>query len=222
MLFFTRFYFPNLSTSDLEQAFDKFIKSKDVLSWEPDNYQTLLNLKKHASRITISLSELKAIHEIEEIDTLYSLIGKAINQALSYPDFNPAAWANQLQNHYSLMLHKIEEDNNEKKFFSGFNMFTNAITATAGALGIVLFGAAIGTGPLGMALLAACMTLASTLVFVIAAYSLYVDGRYLADKQLTEVKDGIDFLCKYPNVEPVQNEYHDDPTCSSSQHAMQK
>ncbi|STY31109.1 Uncharacterised protein [Legionella wadsworthii] len=206
MLFFTRIYFPRFSDTQLEKFFDDKLKSQEVREWETEKYLALLRLKAHTTRITTSLSELKAIADIKEIDELYGQIAGVIYQTVNDSSFNPNVSYRSLNNQLEFLKQKLQQEKTLQNFFCGLNIFTNSMLASVGALGIVLFGAAVCTGPLGMALLGVGMTILSALALAVAAYSIYVDARYIGDEQLKEVKKGIDFLSRYPDSEALFDE----------------
>lgn len=207
MLFFTRIYLPRCSDTQLEKLFDDKLKSQEIRDWETERYIALLRLKAHTTRITSSLSELKAITGIKEVEELYGQITGVVYQTINNPSFNPSDYYRNLNNQLEFLKQKIQQEKTLQSVFCGLNIFTNSILASVGALGIVLFGAAACTGPLGMALLGVGMTILSAIVLAVAAYSIYVDARYIGNEQLKEVKKGIEFLSQYPNSEDQFEEF---------------
>ncbi|WP_131762200.1 hypothetical protein [Legionella jamestowniensis] len=164
----------------------------DVLNGESSNYQALLKLRKHISNMSASFRQLKGISHVEAIDILEKQVNQAIIAALNNESTQP--YKQYLNNSFSLLKVQFEEDKTFNKVFSGFNIFTNSILTAASAFGVILFGAAVTTGPLGLALLGLGMAVLSALLLTVAVYSIYVDGRYLHDFQLQEIKEGIEFL----------------------------
>ncbi|QMT61542.1 hypothetical protein [Legionella sp. PC997] len=201
MIFYSKIYFPRFFPTTLEKAIQDKLDDTDTLNWELTRYKALLNLKKQASRMISSLEELKKVTEAQQIDSMDKLIQEVIKEAISNPSFDGSQHFNVLNNKFSLLKDEVEEHKNLEKCFSGCNVFANSIVTSAAALGVVLFGAAAVTGPLGIALLGIGMTLLSALVLSIATYSVYVDARFIGDKQLSEIDAGINFLTSYPNVE---------------------
>ncbi|KTC90129.1 hypothetical protein OQJ18_05390 [Fluoribacter dumoffii] len=194
---FTKLYFPSFFTAPYEKNISKKLSSSDTLGWDRDKFKALLRLKSHASKITSSLSELKGLMQPSQIDSFYQYLSFVMEKAISEKSFNPALYRNELNNRFLLLKDEVGESKKVDKFFSGCNIFTNSIVATTGVLGVALFGAAVFTGPLGMALLAVGMTILSALIATIAAYSIYVDARFLGDKQLREIEDGVTYLSNY-------------------------
>lgn len=207
MFIYSTIYLPRFFPTPLERTIQEKLSDREILNWEPTRYQALLNLKKHLLRMTASLAQLKAITEAKQIDSMYSLIEQAMQEAISNPHFSSVQCSNTLSNKFSQLKDEIEEYKKLQKCFSGCNLFSNSIVTSVGALGVVLFGASIATGPLSLALLGVGMTILSVLVFAAAAYSVYVDARFIGDKQLQELETGIKFLNNYPNVESVLDEH---------------
>ncbi|WP_454782191.1 hypothetical protein [Legionella sp. WA2022007384] len=176
------------------------------MNWGRAQYQALLNLKKHASQMISSLEQLKGVTEGQQINSMYSLIETALEEAISETHFDASKHFNLLNNQFSLLKDEIEEYKNLEKCFSGCNLLGNSIVTSVAALGVVLFGTAVATGPLGVALLGLGMAIVSALICSTAAYSVYVDARFIGDKQLKELETGIKFLNIYPNVEGVFEE----------------
>lgn len=195
MLFFTKIYFPRFSLADYEKRIQQKLLAVDVLNGESNNYQALLKLRKHASNMSASFRQLKGISHVEAIDILEDYVNQAIIAALNNESTQP--YKHFLNNSFSLLKDQFEEDKTFNKVFSGFNIFTNSILTAAAAFGVILFGAAVTTGPLGLALLGLGMAVLSALVLTVAVYSIYVDGRNLHDIQLQEIKEGIEFLSTY-------------------------
>lgn len=194
---FSTLYFPKFFKTSYEKNIDAKLSSVDTLRSDRRKFQALLELKKHASKIATSLVELKGVIKANQIDSFNEYFSGIIEKVISGKRFNPALYRNELNNRFSLLKDEVNEFKSFNKFFSGFNIFSNSIIATAGALGVVLFGAAVCTGPLGLALLAVGMAIVSALVLAIAAYSIYVDARFIGDKQLEEIEAGVKFLSNY-------------------------
>lgn len=202
-------YFPRFFQTPSEKAIRQKLIAKETLNWDTNKYQALLQLKKHISKMTASLHELKAVVENLDTTSLETLIADVLDKTLSDEHYNPASALKPLTNLFARLNSDLEEDKKASQCFGGINMLANSIIATAGGLGVVLFGLSVFTAPLGTALLGLGMMLVSTLVFAITAYSLYVDGRFMADKQLQEIKAGINFLCSYPDVDSLDAEFED-------------
>ncbi|WP_237759362.1 hypothetical protein [Legionella parisiensis] len=165
----------------------------------------------HVAKLTVSLSELKGATQSSRVDFFYQYLSLVMQNAISDRSFNPALYSNELNNRFLLLKDEVKEHKNINKFFSGCNIFSNSIIASAGALGLVLFGAAVCTGPFGMALVAVGMSILSALVLAIAAYSIYVDARFLGDKQLKEIEAGVKYLSNYyPEDARFTNELEED------------
>ena len=65
----------------------------------------------------------------------------------------------------------------------------------------MIFGAVMAlSSSIWIPCLAAVLVIMSAVVTALAAYNLYVDGRFLFDKQLNDIKAGIDFVTLYPNA----------------------
>ncbi len=198
-IMYSKLYFPRFFTAGSEKSINEKLSASDTLKWEKTKYQALLQLRKHGSRIITSLCELKAITSKKETDSLYGYVEFVMQKAISNPNFNSALYANELGNRFALLKAKIEEHKKLEQCCSGMNLFENSIITAVGALGVVFFGVAVSTGPLGMALLAVGMAIASALLTTIAAYSVYVDSRFIKGKQLNEIEVGINFISSYPN-----------------------
>lgn len=171
---------------------------------ERHKYIALLKLKAHASKIASSCHELRVLSDSLNISSLYRSIQNAMADAVSNPHFDPARHRNLIRNSLELVKSDLEQETG-RKLLSGLNLFTNSLLFLASASGIVIFGAAIATGPFGIALLGVAMTILSGLMLAITAYSLYVDGRNLFDVQLKEIEEGINFLDNYPALVQQSN-----------------
>ncbi|PWY56715.1 hypothetical protein DGG96_04725 [Legionella qingyii] len=204
---YSNIYLPRFFSTSLEIDIQRKLSDRETLNWDQTRYQALLNLKKHLSRMMTSLAQLKQITGAAQIESMCSLIELSMQKAISDPSFNSVQFSNALNNKFSQLKDEIEEYKKLQKCFSGCNLFANSIVASVGALGVVLFGAAAATGPLGIALLGLGMAILSALVFAAAAYSVYVDARFLGDKQLENLETGINFLNNYPNVSFLLDEH---------------
>lgn len=197
MIFFTRLQTPRFSSTDYEKLIERMLVDAAILEDSSHKYNALLKLKGHAAKMAASLHQLKGLSSSANIEPLEKCIQQAILNTIE----NRTISHNEIKNRFA---HLKEDLNNEegRKIISGLFMFTNGLLTTVSAVGIIIFGAAMTTGPVGIALLALTMTIASALVLMIAAYSLYVDGRNLFDKQIKEIESGITFLIEeYPELQ---------------------
>ncbi|KTC89250.1 MULTISPECIES: hypothetical protein [Legionella] len=189
MFFFTRLQTPRFSSTDYEKLIERMLVDAAILEGSSHKYNALLKLKGHVAKMAASLHQLKGLSSSATIEPLEKCIQQAIFNTID----NKKTDHNEIKNR---LAHLKEDLNSEegRKIISGLFMFTNGLLTTVSAVGIIIFGAAMTTGPVGMALLALTMAIVSALVLMIAAYSLYVDGRNLFDKQIKEIESGIDFL----------------------------
>ncbi|KTD36337.1 hypothetical protein Lnau_1321 [Legionella nautarum] len=206
MFFFTRLQIPRFSSTSYEALIEETLLTRGMIEGNNHKYKALLKLKRHAIDMAASFHQLSGVStNSSNIGPLQDLIQEAISATLSAKAVNPQEIRERLN------LLKVELSSEQgRKLVSALFMFTNFFLTTVAVLGVVFFSAAMLTSPLGIALVAACMTIVSTAVLLAATYSLYVDGRNLFDKQIKEIESGIDFLLdEYPVLVAQDPEAYD-------------
>ncbi|KTD24537.1 hypothetical protein [Legionella maceachernii] len=198
MFFFTRIHLPRFSSTDYEKLIQKKLLSDAMLEAENHKYNALLQLAEHAEKIANSIHQLQGIlSSRNSVNLLHNRLHAAIVDAVCNPQFNPLPHANPVKNSLAKIKAELSHETG-RKVWSGLFIFTNSIVVASSAFGVVLFGAAVGTGPLGIALLGLGLAILSALVLALAAYSIYVDSRNIADSPVKEIEKGIAFLESYP------------------------
>jgi hypothetical protein len=207
MFFFTRLQFPRFSSTNHEALIEKMLVSPEI---EGNNhkYKALLKLKRHAVNMANSFHQLTEISNSANIVILQALIEQAIQPTLSGQTVNP----HEIRECLNFLKEDLGNEESSRKLISALFIFTNSLLTAVAVFGVVIFGVAMATSSGGIALLAGCMAIISTLVLMVAAYSLYVDGRNLLDKQIKEIETGVDFLIdEYPELIAQASETSDYP-----------
>lgn len=195
MFFFTRLQLPRFSATNYEALIEKMLVTPEMIEGSNHKYKALLKLKRHAINIANSLHQLNEISNSTNIVLLQALIEQAIQYTLSGQTVNPQ----EIRVSLSFLKEELRNEEGSRKLISALFIFTNSLLTAVAVFGVVIFGVAMATSPGGIALLAACMAIVSTLILMVAAFSLYVDGRNLFDKQIKEIETGVDFLIdEYP------------------------
>ncbi len=201
MLFFTTFYTPDLASKRYEMLLEKKLKAPQTLNWDHDQYLKLLNLKTHASKAAASFSQLNCLFnesslvKDKALDQLEHKILKAVEAIIK--DEGIALPKDYFTNSFSLIKSSMTEVHDLRKLTSICNLVTNSICSAFGLASICIAGFMICTGPIGMTFLGIGLALLATGMVLMAAYSLYVDGRYLANKQVEEIDTFIETLFTY-------------------------
>lgn len=197
MFFFTRLHLPRFFSEDSEKMIQNILSSERALQGEPNKYQALLKLKKHNANIISSYVQLKAVTATtEKLDQLYVQLQGIIMSEATNSYFDPAPHMNLIKN----LREGVKEDLREetgRKVISGVFLITNSLLLAISSLAVIGCVGALATGPVGWALLGLAV---SAVLLAIAAYSVYVEGRNLFDKQLKEIDEGIQFLEDYPKL----------------------
>ncbi|KTD35973.1 hypothetical protein Lnau_0957 [Legionella nautarum] len=195
MFFFTRVHFPRFFSEDSEKLIKEMLSSEIALQGEPYKYQALLTLKRHNANLISSVYQLKGvISKTTNLDALYLQLQQLIMAELAGAHFDRTPYKNLITN----LRAAVEEDLREescRKITSGIFLATNSLLLAISALALIGSVGALATGPVGWALLGIAV---SAVLLAIAAYSVYVDGRTLFDKQLKEIDEAIQFLEVYP------------------------
>ncbi len=209
MFFFTTFYTPGIASKPYVTLLEKKLKEIQTLNWDHDLYLNLLNLKKHASQAAASFSQLKCLFKetvkSKELEDLEKKILEAVDALIKNHDISDQK--DYVKNSFSLIKNSMTEQKGVLKSTSICNLVTNTICSVTCIAGIWIGAFMICTGPVGMTCLGLGLAFLATALLLIAAYSLYVDGRYVADKQVEEIDSFIDNLFAY-NCEP-ENQFQD-------------
>jgi hypothetical protein len=160
-----------------------------------NQYLYLLELKRHATNIASSLFELKKITDLETIDALNDLISHALD--IETDPFALSNSINPLNDTFNRLKVELHETYISDKAFAVVHLLPSTILWALSALGFVLFGVAVASGPLGMSFLALGLALLSAIVCMCEAYNIYVDSRFLCNSQLQEIEEGLNFFSNY-------------------------
>lgn len=196
---YSKVYFPRFFHTQYEQEIERKLQSYPVLI--QSERKTLLKLKNQVSILANSLHELKEIHDSYALRNLESLISQTIDELLNNRSLSAHSIStideHLLQLKQQLKMNAPSSDN----VISYFNLTADIIFSLSSAAGILLFGAALFTGPLGFMFLGTLlMTSISIFTFGITTYSAYVETRFILDKQLDDVTRGINFLKQFPDL----------------------
>lgn len=191
---FTTFYLPNFFSKSYEEVIENKLRQRSTLGWDSNRYQILLNLKIEATNAAASFSQLKSLIPTKsiEIGTLEEKIEEAIGCAMQNKDISH--FKNEVTNSFALIKTGLQEDSAVDKSFSICNLITNSIVSVIATAGLGVSCFMISTGPIGMIALGVGLVFISTALVLLAAYSLYVDGRFLANKQVKEIDLFLDKL----------------------------
>lgn len=211
MFFFTRICIPKFSLTTYEQEIENQLLTKYHTFATQHQYKTLLELQQHIANIANSLHQLKVDPvSLRNIISLENEVAHSVsfllgdNFLMTYTKKCAKNLPNQKALHNSFM--QLENDikkDNVSKIMSGVFVVTNSIALLAGA-GTLILAASMATGTVGLAILALAIGLIGAALLMFAAYSLYVDGRYLFNKQLADIKTGVDFISNF--VEIMKND----------------
>ncbi|MBA2711048.1 MAG: hypothetical protein H0U57_10715 [Tatlockia sp.] len=176
------------------------MKDQETLNWDKNNYLNLLNLKIHASKAAASFSQLnclfkRSLVKKDDLDKLEKNILEAVRAILRNEDISDRK--DYISNSFALIKSAMMEENVLDKSASICNLITKSIYSALFLASVCIAAMMICTGPIGISLLGIGSALISTCLLLLAAYSLYVDGRYLAGKQVEEIDTFIDKLFSY-------------------------
>jgi len=208
MFFITRIHYPRISPTSYENAINVKLRDAAIMQLESHKYDALLRLREQATNMASSLHQLRGTSSCQSIAILNEALSQAISAAVAANDtrpFQPSLYMGEIKSALSLVKNYLK-DETSRKFSAGVFLFANSILACSGIAGIAIFSMAASTGPVGIALLGLVMAILSTFVLMIAAYSMYVDGRTLFDSQIKEIEGGIKFLNDYPALLQKQPE----------------
>lgn len=202
MFFITTLYFPDFKSKPYLTLIEQKLKEGKTLNWNHAQYLRLLDLKKHASQAAASFSQLNALFENNEFPEFEQNILKAVKAAIENKDISP--FENNIRNSFARIKDSLSDRKEIRGCSSVCNLVTNSITTTVGLAAICVAAIAISTCGIGAIFMGMVIALLATAITLLAAYSLYVDGRYLANKQVEEIDSFIDNLFSYNRMEPRQ------------------
>lgn len=207
MFFFTTFYTPGITTKPYITLLEKKLKETQTLNWDNVQYLNLLNLKMHASKAAASFSQLKCILNespsinSKELEALEKKIHEAVEAVINNQDVSDLK--DYVTNSFSLIKNSMTENSGIPISTSICNLVTNSIYSAICIAGIFIAAVMMCTGPAGMIFLGLGLALLASVILLLAAYTLYVDGRFVANKQVEEIDSFIDNLFRY-NCEPEE------------------
>jgi hypothetical protein len=202
MFFFaTRFHHSRSVSTVYEKRIADLLEKKFIHCLTPEKYRCRLALQEHASKVATAIHQLSGLSRCTAINTLSSQFASAMQDCLGTKPAFVRTFA--LENSFALLESQLKAEKCDKISASIF-LLSNAIVFCVGVAGIMLFGAGmVLSSPIEISLLAAAMVIMSAVVTALAAYSLYVDGRFLFDRQLNDIKTGINFLSNHFNTDSV-------------------
>jgi hypothetical protein len=190
-----RLYFPTFFVSPQEKDINSKLRLPATLAWNINDYRQLWKLKKHTEKVTASIHQLQFIVPTEQtLNDLKKLASSAFALAIEGKKLDRRQHANRLENCFYLLENELSESATWDISFSCLNLISNTFITGLASAGTLLFTAAALTGP-GTLLLPLALAVIASALTMIAAYSMYVDIRFTRQKQLTEIKEGIAFLC---------------------------
>lgn len=168
------------------------------MAWDNKDYKRLWTLKKHAEKVAASIHELESfVHDEETLKTLNKYATIAFERVIAGHTLDPKQHINPLNNTLYRLKNEISDSECWDITLSCLNVMSNSfITGLSGA-GTLLFAAAALTGPASAVLFSLGMAALAGAITILAAYSLYVDVRFIAEEQLREIESGINFITKY-------------------------
>lgn len=199
MILLSRVYLPRFFKT-IEDTIQERLENSITKNWPNRKYKDLLELKQHTNKMMDSLHQLQGISGDKSIDELQKKIHKTLANILLAPENNTRSNMILLRNQFDLVKLKLNEDKVFDKSLCALNILANSIYASAGGLGVLLCAAAVASGPIVPALMALICLAVSALVLAIAAYSVYVDGRFIFDQQIKEIDEGITFIDAHLDV----------------------
>lgn len=203
-----KLYFPAFFNASYETQINRKLRQPETLAWENNDYKHLWMLKKHAEKVAASIHELESsVRNEETLKTLNEYATAAFELVISGRALDPQQHIKPLNNILYRLKREISDSECWNITFSCLNIMSNSfITGFSGA-STLLFAAAALTGPASAVLFSLGMAAFAGVITMLAAYSLYVDIRFVADQQLTEIEKGINFINKYSQFAPqVVNE----------------
>jgi hypothetical protein len=220
MFFFTTFYTPGIASKPYLTLLEKKLKETQTLNWDNVQYTNLLNLKMHASKAAASFSQLKSLFnespflKSKDLQELEKKILEAVEALIKNQDISELK--DYVRNSFSLIKNSMAEESSIHISTSICNIVTNSIYSAICIAGICTAAVMMCTGPAGMIFLGLGLTILASALLLLAAYTLYVDGRFVANKQVEEIDFFIDNLFRY-NCEPEEQlEDSDDFSSESS------
>ncbi|MDR3502695.1 MAG: hypothetical protein P4L79_08950 [Legionella sp.] len=205
-----KLYFPAFFSTSNEIQINKKLRRPEILAWDNKDYKNLWALKKHAERVAASIHQLESfVGDDETLKVLNQYATTAFERVIAGNKLDRRQHINPLNNTLYRLKNEFSESECWDITFSCLNLMSNSfITGLSGA-GTLLFAAAALTGPASAVLFSFGMAVLAATVTMLAAYSLYVDGRFVTDQQLTEIEKGIDFIIQYSRevtAEPVSED----------------
>lgn len=198
MLFF-RFFIPRLTLQPYLTQLEQKLKDEGTRNWAPTQYNKLLNLKNLAAKADASFSQLNSLFfdnnaELRmDCNRLESNITQLISSITQKKDIS--TFRNNLTNTCTNLKNKLETS----KFSTGIsvlNILNNSFWVFA-SIATFYCACTLLTGPIGIIFLGVGLAILASAILLLAAYSLYVDGRYLANKQVEEIDAFIEALFSY-------------------------
>jgi hypothetical protein len=211
-----RLFLPSFFPRSYEESLQKKLSNSQILCLSETKYSKLVDLNIQASKIASSIHELAELLDgnssISTLEGYFSQVMEQIINQTASP--NPRAFQ-QFKNSF-IRIEKELEANPWHQPAAFFFLILDAIQALVCALGVLIFAIAITTSPFGVALLATAMTVISTLALLTTLYNAYVEGRFVEDIQLKEIRNGITFLAKNYITNCESNESSAEfPICST-------
>lgn len=198
-----KLYIPRFFSTPYEKEIDKALHDRKRLIEESQNYQVLIDLKRHASKVATNVHELRGILSRVDAEKLIEMemelqaffIATCKQEKYSVENFN------LIENYLRLVDSTIQEKQFNYHCNSSFVLTSSVIVGGVSlggvAIGSMMFAyAAMGTfmvcsGPVGAVCVAAAIALVSTALFLLAAYTAYVEIQFLMDKQYNELRETI-------------------------------
>ncbi len=240
-----RFHMPLFKSNEYKNKIDKLLKTEEFKSLKPTQFENVLKLRNHLSRLEKNIHQLSAFLETEDIsdlvilDELYRFayarlasefnaaafekeVSKAVKKAMvkgtahlqTYSSFRPQLIAtyntddtkdihsiprvadsnklNSIQNTSKRLINSIERQK-LPKVVSACYATSDLLLSGIFSFGVVYFTMGLAAGGLGAGAIALLVGFTAVLAaaVLLSTYSLYVEARFMADKQVNEIGEDV-------------------------------
>ncbi|CAM4440389.1 MAG: hypothetical protein LEGION0403_FIIPPAGN_00083 [Legionella sp.] len=205
-----KLYIPAFFSTSYETKINKKLRQPETLALANKDYNELWKLKIHAEKVAASLHELKSIvHNKSSMNDLNKYTTEAFDLVIRGGKLNPTL-LNQVQNSLFHLHNELLDYACWEVTLSCLNVISNSFLLGFGGTSTLLLTAAALTGPASAVLFSMGMAILAATITVLAAYSLYVDARFIVDQQIADIEEGVKFLSNFKSnhlYEPVSQNY---------------
>lgn len=205
-----RIHSPFFFSPSYQKKLDNELKAKNQLIRSELEYGELINLRRHLSRMAESIHQLKGIrNEGGKWDKFEEKVAALVETKFENKKTEDKK-RNECRNIFNDLKSEFEDNNTLMKAGSVCFLVSDSLLTLSAGVGVVVGAAAMATGPVGLVCFGIGLAVVASAILLLATYSMYVEGRFLAGKQFKEIENALDELAPSSGSAPECDDAYSD------------